>query len=249
MDKQHFDMVTGVDRPDLMKLNNAVTGVSWPQFMLHDPVAELFPELYEKLPQYQFSLLEKGTDNVIALGNSIPLAYDGEPSDLPDEGWDWAMKTGMKDHNTGKKPNILCALQIVVANGYRDQGVSTTAVELMKSNGRSHGLKGMFAPVRPSMKTLYPLTPIDDYIKWQNDDGLPFDPWMRVHVKCGAKIIKVCPQAMRISGSIAQWEEWTGLRFPQSGSYTIPGALLPVEIDVESDRGLYVEPNVWMHHP
>jgi len=38
------------------------------------------------------------------------------------------------------------------------------------------------------------------------------------------------------------------MRFPDSGSYVAPGALVPVEIDRESDRGLYVEPNVWMRH-
>jgi hypothetical protein len=28
----------------------------------------------------------------------------------------------------------------------------------------------------------------------------------------------------------------------------VPGALEPVEMDVEADTGVYVEPNVWMHH-
>lgn len=49
-------------------------------------------------------------------------------------------------------------------------------------------------------------------------------------------------------GSIADWQHWTGMRFPESGSYVVPGALQPIEIDVEADRGIYVEPNVWMHH-
>ena len=53
---------------------------------------------------------------------------------------------------------------------------------------------------------------------------------------------------MRIAGTVAQWEEWTELAFPESGSYVVPGALVPVEIDREQDEGLYVEPNVWMVH-
>ncbi|HNS03961.1 MAG TPA: hypothetical protein PKM78_16455, partial [Anaerolineae bacterium] len=64
----------------------------------------------------------------------------------------------------------------------------------------------------------------------------------------GARIVKVCHQAMRIPGSIAQWQEWTGLRFPDSGPYFVPGALNPVEFDVQAGHGLYVEPNVWMVH-
>ena len=53
---------------------------------------------------------------------------------------------------------------------------------------------------------------------------------------------------MRISGSVAEWEDWTKLVFPESGTYVVPGALVPVEIDRERDEGVYVEPNVWMHH-
>jgi hypothetical protein len=44
-----------------------------------------------------------------------------------------------------------------------------------------------------------------------------------------------------------QWEERTGLSFPVSGDYVVPGALAPVTFDREAGRGVYVEPNVWMH--
>ena len=72
---------------------------------------------------------------------------------------------------------------------------------------------------------------------------------MRVHARLGAEIVKVCPEAMRISGTIAEWESWTKMRFPESGDYIIPGALVPVSFDCDKDIGLYIEPNVWMHHP
>jgi hypothetical protein len=53
---------------------------------------------------------------------------------------------------------------------------------------------------------------------------------------------------MRVPGTVAQWEEWSGMAFPESGTYVVPDALVPVEIDREADLGVYVEPNVWMHH-
>jgi hypothetical protein len=53
---------------------------------------------------------------------------------------------------------------------------------------------------------------------------------------------------MTIPGSVGEWEEWAGMSFPDSGDYVVPGALTLVSIDRESDRGLYVEPNVWMRH-
>ena len=53
---------------------------------------------------------------------------------------------------------------------------------------------------------------------------------------------------MYIPGTITEWRQWTGLEFPGSGAYVIPGALNPVEIDIERDLGEYTEPNVWLVH-
>ena len=53
---------------------------------------------------------------------------------------------------------------------------------------------------------------------------------------------------MTITGSVADWERWTEMEFPDSGRYVVPGALEPVSIGREQDLGTYVEPNVWMHH-
>ena len=38
------------------------------------------------------------------------------------------------------------------------------------------------------------------------------------------------------------------MKFPQSGRYIIEGALNPIEIDIEKDEGVYIEPNVWIVH-
>jgi hypothetical protein len=53
---------------------------------------------------------------------------------------------------------------------------------------------------------------------------------------------------MVVTAPVAQWERWTGLPLPGSGRYVVPGALVPVEVDVERDEGRYQEPNVWVRH-
>jgi len=53
-------------------------------------------------------------------------------------------------------------------------------------------------------------------------------------------------RAARITGTVADWEGWTGTRFADSGSYVVPDGLVPVDIDVGRDLGTYVEPNVWV---
>ncbi len=113
---------------------------------------------------------------------------------------------------------------------------------------RSNDLGGLIAPVRPNWKDRYPLVPIDRYAAWRREDGLLFDPWMRVHERAGGTVLKPEPQSLRITGTVAEWEEWTQMPFPESGEYVFPGGLATLEIDRERDAGRYWEPNVWMVH-
>jgi hypothetical protein len=54
---------------------------------------------------------------------------------------------------------------------------------------------------------------------------------------------------MRITGTVAEWESWTGLVFPESGEYVFPEGLATLHVDRDADRAAYWEPNVWMIHP
>jgi GNAT superfamily N-acetyltransferase len=248
--ENEFTVVTAKDWDDLPAVDEQLAGRVWPAFMLHDAVSNrLWSRLYTVFPEYQFALLEIATDRAMAVVNSLPLTWDGEPEDLPDDGWDWALETGFLDQAEERAPRTQCALSIAVAPEFQGKGLSAHALKAMKSIGQAHGLNSLVAPVRPSLKSRYPLTPIEDYTHWKNEQGLPFDPWLRVHARQGAEIIRVCPRSMRIEGSIADWESWAGMVFPESGQYIVPGALVPVEMVLEKDRGIYIEPNVWMHHP
>jgi len=81
---------------------------------------------------------------------------------------------------------------------------------------------------------------------WTREDGLPFDPWIRLHTRLGAEILGIAARSLDISGSVEEWESWTGMRFPEDRDYVVPGALVPVRF--EGGVGRYVEPNVWMRH-
>lgn len=71
---------------------------------------------------------------------------------------------------------------------------------------------------------------------------------MRVHERLGATVLKPEPLSLRITGTTTEWEDWTGMPFPDTGDYWFPGGLTTVHIDREADRGSYWEPNVWMRH-
>ena len=243
-----YELVTYAQQPAPEEDVVRIVHEGWPPFMLFDPLADKYWTRMEAyFPQYQFVLYDDDM-NLIAVCNSTPVIWDGNPDTLPPEGWDWAMESGVTGYEAGTTPNTLCAISITIARPYLGKGVSPHAVKGLQQIARDNGLSHLIAPVRPSLKSLYPLTPMERYIQWKTDEGLPFDPWMRVHQRAGAQIVKVCPKAMCIPGSIDQWEDWAGLRFPESGLYVVPKALNPVEINLEADRGCYIEPNVWMVH-
>ena len=245
-----FTVVTLDQHPDLIETADALAAQpgAWPEFMLHVPVSDLhFWRLYETFPAYQVVLLDaEGT--IAGLGNTIPVTWDGLGDSLPNDGWDAILQLGVRNHRAKIKPNCASAIQAVIAAKYRGQGVSQALIRAMRSAVRQQGLSRLIAPVRPNHKHLYPLTSMERYIEWQHADGSLFDPWLRTHARLGAKIMKVCPRSMTISAPIATWEDWPGLRLPESGVYIIPGALSPVGIDRERNAGTYVEPNVWMLH-
>ena len=111
-----------------------------------------------------------------------------------------------------------------------------------------NGWPDLLACVRPSWKYRYPLVPIAEYAQWVRDDGLPFDPWIRVHVRRGGEILRPEPRSLRISGTVAEWKGWTGMPFPVSGEYVFTDGLALLSVDREADVGLYYEPNVWVRH-
>ena len=240
-------LVTLAERPELEAAIPRLHGESWPAFLLADPVAQQYwGKLFSLFAEYQYLLCDE-EERLIAAGHCIPLAWDGTIAGLP-EGWDGALSQGFADFEQGCLPTVLCGLSIVIAPGQQGQGLSELMVEAMKDIAALDGLERIIIPIRPSRKSRYPAVPLEEYIQWRQPDGSPFDPWLRIHQRLGAEILALAPRSMVITGSVAQWEAWTGLRFPESGSYEVPGALDLLMIDVQQNLGRYEETNVWVRY-
>ena len=249
MNTDRFQIITPSTRQDYRDLVRGLTKAAWPEFMLHDRIAtELWHELLDRFADYQLALYDTENKRVAAMGNSFPLRWDDPPADLPEGGWDWAFVEAVNQHKQGLSPNMQCAIQVAIHPDYRSQGLSVRTMEALRAVSEAKGFHSLIVPVRPSEKSKYPLTGIDDYLTWKDEEGLPFDAWLRVHVRVGGRIVKACHESKMVLGTRAEWEQWTKLKFPQSGRYVIPGALNPIEMNVEADEGIYIEPNVWMEH-
>jgi hypothetical protein len=182
------------------------------------------------------------SDTVVARGRTIPFRWDGSLDDLP-RGID---ALGLRAIAEPETPNALSALAAEVAHSSRGKGLSGLVIQAMGDVARGNGLGPLVAPVRPSWKDRYPLIPIDRYAQWKRPDRMPFDPWMRVHARLGATILRPEPNSLEIEATVADWETWTGLEFPADGQYVFPFGLAPLH--VEQGVGFYWEPNVWMLH-
>ena len=239
---------TAKERPDLAERGAALTPEVWPEYNAHGAVPLRFwPGLYDEFPEFQFVLYDEETDEVVAEGHSLPLRWEGTAEALP-AGIDGAMPAAFELRAHGEAANTLCAMAIEIPPRHQGRGLSRVMIDAMLAIAAAHGLGDLIAPVRPSWKERYPITPIERYARWSRDDGLPFDPWMRVHARAGGYVLRAEPRSLHIPGAVADWEEWTGMEFPESGHYVFPRALAPLEIDREADAGGYWEPNVWMAH-
>jgi GNAT superfamily N-acetyltransferase len=235
-------------RPDLLAPLLELLRVGWPEFMRHDPTAERYQALLAReLGAFQLLLVDE-RDDLAAAGVSIPFVWDGTLGGLP-AGWDAVVERGVGDRERGRRPTALSALSVTVAPDRQGQGLSRLVIQALKDTATDAGLERMVVPVRPAAKSAYPLIPMERYVRWRLADGAPFDFWLRTHWRLGATVLGVCPASMVVTADVDTWEGWTGMRFPETGPYVVPEALVPVEIDRELDVGRYVEPNVWVQHP
>jgi GNAT superfamily N-acetyltransferase len=135
----------------------------WPEIVFHDAISnEYWSRIYSERPEFQFALVEDG--ELLAEGNSIPV------SGLP-ASWRGAFPNAFG----GDTPDRLCALAILVDPDHQGKGLSRLMLEHMRALAHERGWE-LVAPVRPSLKHRYPLTPIERYAEWRRADGLSSIP-------------------------------------------------------------------------
>lgn len=126
-------------------------------------------------PDFQIALLDG--DELVAELHSVPTPRDGTDEDLP-SGWDEAFTRAFESDS---EATVLCALAISILPARPGEQLSSRMIEAMRQAARTYGLRELIAPVRPTLKALYPLVPIERYMEWRRDDGTHLDPWIRIH--------------------------------------------------------------------
>jgi GNAT superfamily N-acetyltransferase len=236
---------TAAERPELWEAarRGRVFDGLWPEYNGHgNHTGRYFGALFPHFADCQVLFSDERSQRLVGRARTIPFRWDGTLVDLP-AGIDAVGRRALDDPG---QPTALSALAAEVDRHYQGQGLSALLLKAMAAVGRLRGFGQLLAPVRPSWKDRYPLVAIEDYATWVRDDGLCFDPWMRVHARLGARILRPEPRSLEISAPLADWEAWTAMSFPGDGSYVFPGCLAP--LSASGGLGSYFEPNVWMLH-
>ncbi|MGZ6329149.1 MAG: GNAT family N-acetyltransferase, partial [Candidatus Limnocylindrales bacterium] len=177
-----YNVVTAAARPDLVAEMRRLGGSPWPEFLGHDEVVNRrWDALFELFPDYQFGLLDRHEETLLAMGDCLPIQWAGDPLELPGDGIDAVLEDGVAAALAGREPSAASALMIVVEPGHLGRGLSAECLAVMRRIVADHGLPGLVAPVRPTEKQRYPLVPMERYASWRRADGSLFDPWLRTH--------------------------------------------------------------------
>lgn len=243
--KDSYRIINDKEQLNILENISQLRKQVWPDFIRVSD--DIIFKIYELYPEFQISLLDDNGE-LIGIANSIPITWKKPLSELSNDGVGWVINAGIHEQPDIGLANVLCAISITVSENYRNKGISKILLKNLKDISHKNNFDFLIVPVRPSLKSLYPLTPIDKYIGWKNKEGLTFDPWMRIHAALGARVLNICHRSACITASIEQWEQWTGMKFPDDGAYVIKGALSPINIDCASNLGTYVEPNVWVYY-
>jgi GNAT superfamily N-acetyltransferase len=246
-----MDIATLADQPDLA---DRAFGIPYaadsPAFMQGDLTALLVnsARLASRWPGYVIAVLD-ASGLPVARGVSVPFAAHRNGRDsYPPGGWDQIAVWAAEDAMDGATPDTVCALEIAVHPEHQRQGLSAVALAGLRENVRRLGFHQLVAPVRPPGKASEPTVPMTAYMNRTRADGLPEDPWLRVHARQGGQLVGVAPCSATVQASLQQWRDWTDLAFDHDGEIIVPGALAPVLVSVRQDSGIYLEPNVWVRH-
>jgi GNAT superfamily N-acetyltransferase len=225
----------------------ALFAEGFPAFITADQDAKaLIGPVRDSFADLDIALVVDG-DTPVAAGWGVPIRWTGSVGDLP-SGYTDALRRAVALRAENAEPDTLVICAGVVHPAHKGTGMATSLIGALVDLAGRNGLARVVAPLRPTPKHRYPLADIGEYAAWTRLDGLPFDPWLRLHVRMGARILTVAPASQTMTGTVSEWEEWTRMAFPASGDYVIPDGLAVVRIDREHDRGEYVEPNVWVQH-
>lgn len=232
-------------RPALRAHMNLIHHGTWPRYFAGSQVLmRHWEDLYRLFPQYQFCLVDTA-DTVACVANGIPLYWDGHKASVP-SGWDAGLELALHQHAQGVAPNTVLGLAGIVAEHCQGQGLSSTLVRGFRALARQQGLEHFLGPVRPV--GMSEGTSVERWAQLRDEHGEPLDFWLRTHLRLGARELGVATHSQRIEGTVAQWQDWSGVHFDRPGAWQLDDTLQSVQVDLQNNLAVYYDPSIWVAH-
>ena len=209
-------------------------------------IKNYWTKLEKYYPELQLFLISSEGE-LIGFINTIPFKFSKDLSRLPDRGWDWMFTKGMTDYIENLKANYLGGLQVIVRKKFQGKGYSKVVLNHAKNFILKSSYENLVISIRPIRKHNFPTMPMSEYLNIKEEHKV-YDPWIRTHINGGAEVIKVCEKSMIMTGNIKFWETMLDMKISNSGQYILSGALSMITIDVEKNKGEYIEPNIWVKY-
>lgn len=222
------------------------------------------------------TLPDGGWDAILARGVLQAKARQGLPPDTEQTGHE-AEEEAARLTNA---PNALAGLLVNVLPAWRDKGIADALLDNFKRVATENNLQTLVLPLRPTRKDRYPEVTTDEYLTWTEagpyqrgfhhtlqegvdaNTALPFDPWLRKHVRMGALPVKLAPRSFQLLASPHEWRELLAADIDTYGSvynqlcengdrkelktFSVDGR--PLTWNPEQTVGSYTETDLWVMH-
>src|SRR5687767_14292412 len=102
-------IVTLAERPELAAAYDALSHAPWPEFMHHSSGdGGVWRSLNTRFAAFQVAILDSA-GALLAVGRTIPLVWNGNPQDLPEDYQD-ILRRAARDSDERRTPNTVSAL-------------------------------------------------------------------------------------------------------------------------------------------
>jgi GNAT superfamily N-acetyltransferase len=101
----------------------------------------------------------------VATGWGVPIRWTGDLADLP-AGYTDTTRRAVEGRESGEQPDTLVICGAIVRPGRTGQGLAGQLITAVRDLAPQAGCQRILAPVRPTLKPAYPLTPIETFARW-----------------------------------------------------------------------------------
>jgi GNAT superfamily N-acetyltransferase len=147
-------------------------GGAFPAFITADQVAKKYiGQVREWFPDLDIILIDED-DVPVATGWGVPIRWNGETADLPG-GYTDTLRRAVEGRERGDTPGTLVICGGIVSRARQGQGLAGELITALRDLAPAAGLNRVIAPVRPTLKRQYPLTPIETFARAGHDRTVP----------------------------------------------------------------------------